>query len=120
MNTEKETLTKVSTDYPTIKIVRHCIEVKQGDNAVYLTKNDVNALKMLKEGKFEDNVYTGYTLPRVRYALMKDNNSILATCSDDGHDDVVVMSPKTLKRIINFRDENRPRIAWDRDFRRKW
>lgn len=116
---ETKVLTKVSTEKPSLSIVRRTIAVNQGDNTVYMTKNDVNAMRMLQEGKFDGNVYTSNVLPRTRYTLLKDG-VILATCKDEGHDDIVTISPKVAKWITNFRDKYRPRLAFDKDFRSRY
>lgn len=60
-----ETKTKVNRETPSISIVRRTIQVKQGDNAIYMTKNDVNLLRMLREGQFDGSVVkrsTTYTI----------------------------------------------------------
>ncbi len=113
------TMEKINAELPTISIVRRCIAVKQGNSVVYLTKNDVNVLRMLQEGKY-DGCYVGDTIPHVKYQLLADNRSILATCKDDAHNDIVYLSPKAIKLITKFRDTNRPRLAFDRDFRGRY
>ena len=115
--TKMKTMTKVNHEIPSISIVRRTIQVKQGDNAIYMTKNDVNLLRMLLEGQFDGSCYSNVE-PRTRYVVMSDGG-ILATCKDDSHNDVVYLSPKTIKWITKFRDDNRPRLAWDRDFLRR-
>lgn len=115
--TKMKTMTKVNHEIPSISIVRRTIQVKQGDNAIYMTKNDVNLLRMLLEGQFDGSCYSN-TEPRTRYVVMTDGG-ILATCKDDAHNDVVYLSPKTIKWITKFRDNNRPRLAWDRDLMRR-
>lgn len=47
---ETKTMTKVNRETPSISLVRRTIEVKQGNNAIYMTKNDVNMLRMLLGG----------------------------------------------------------------------
>lgn len=115
--TKSKTMTKVNHETPNIAIVRRTIQVKQGDNAIYMTKNDVNLLRMLQEGQFDGSCCSS-VLPRTRYVVMSDGG-ILATCKDDAHNDVVYLSPKTIKWITKFRDNNRPRLAWDRDLMRR-
>lgn len=106
-------------EMPTIGLRRRAIEVKRGDNAIYLTKNDVAALNHLINGTKYEGVYTSNTLPRTRYALAKDG-TILATCKADGHDEAIVITPKVVKQITQFRENNSPKIAWDRDFKGRW
>lgn len=114
---ETKNLTKINRERPYLRIVKRMIQVSQGENTIYLTKNDVNALRMLKEGQF-DGTYTSNIKPCVRYTLLKDG-SILAVCKDVAHDDAVYISTKTLKMITEFRDNNRPRLAWDKELTRR-
>lgn len=114
---ETKTMTKVNRETPSISLVRRTIQVKQGNNAIYMTKNDVNMLRMLQEGQYDGSCWSSVE-PRTRYVVMSDGG-ILATCKDDAHDDVVYLSPKTIRWITQFRDSNRPRLAWDRDLLRR-
>ena len=98
---------------PSIRIVKRMIEVKQGSSSIYMTKNDVNVLRMLGEGRY-DGTYLAQTYPRTRYTIMNDGG-IMATCKDESHNAVVYLSPKTIKLVTQFRDNNRPKLAWDRD-----
>lgn len=110
-------LTKVNRERPTITIENRMIKVVQGDNAIYMTKNDVNNIRMLAEGRFEGTC-TSNIEPRTRYTLLKDG-SILATCRNEAHNDVVFISPKTMRFITQIRDNNRQKLAWDKDFKRR-
>lgn len=114
-------LTKVNKETPEIKLAYGTIEVKQGDNAIHMTKTDVNYLKMLTDGKFEGGAFVSGTYPRTRYQLLSDG-AVLATCrrEDYDHDEVVYLSPKTQKWVRQFRDDNSRRLKWDMDFRSKY
>lgn len=97
--------------------------VKQGDNEIKLTRDSVIGMKKLREGKFEGDVYTSSLLPRNRFK-MAENGSITITCKDDYEDNVVfIANHKKLddyQRIQDFVDKNRARIAWDREFKRRF
>lgn len=113
-NVKKTTKTKVTNEIPSLSIVRRCIEVKQGPNIIDMTKTDVNAIKMLLEGQYE-NCYVSNVTPRVKYTLLKDK-SIIATCFDDGRQDTVHLSKKTIEWIFKLRDNNRQKLSFDMDF----
>lgn len=114
-------LTKVNKETPEISLAYGTIEVKQGDNAIHMTKTDVNYLKMLTDGKFEGSAFVSGTYPRTRYQLLSDG-AVLATCrrEDYDHDETVYLSPKAQRRIRQFRDVNSRRLMWDMDFRGRY
>lgn len=96
--------------------------VQQGDNTIRMTRDQVNNLKRLRENEFEDNVFTS-TLKPINRFHKNDAGSIIASCVNDyGDDTVVIQNTKRyddLARITAFVDQNRTRIAWSRDFRRR-
>lgn len=97
---------------PTFRIINGLVQVNQGENFVCLTKNDINALRMLTEGKFDTNVYTT-KVNHVRLQYLADG-SFLATCDDNS----VYISPKAFKLLQKFREQNGRKIQWDMDFKR--
>ena len=96
--------------------------VQQGDNTIRMTRDQVNNLKRLRENEFEDNVFTSTIKPTNRFQK-NDAGSIIASCVNDyGDDTVVIQNTKRyddLARITAFVDQNKARIAWSRDFRRR-
>lgn len=106
----------ISKEFPTFSIHHRLVQLKQGDNAVELTKNQINAMTMLQEGKFEDNVYVADIYPHNKITFK--NNGFTIEAKTEASYDSVYVSPRAFKYLIKYRDDNRPRIAWDRDFRR--
>lgn len=102
---------QIEKTLPNISLMNGFIKLEQGDNFVALTKNDVNVLRMLHEGKFE-GCYTS-SVTATRFRLMNDN-SILATCEDNN----VYISMKAIKFINRFREAHSSKIKWDMDFKR--
>ena len=75
---ETKTMTKVNRETPSISRVRRTIQVKQGNNAIYMTKNDVNMLRMLQEGQFDGSCCSSVE-PRTRYVVM---SGCICGCKD--------------------------------------
>lgn len=96
--------------------------VQQGDNTIRMTRDQVNKLKRLRENEFEDNVFTSTLKPTNKFQK-NDTGSIIASCVNDyGDDTVVIQNTKRwddLARITAFVDQNKTRIAWSRDFKRR-
>lgn len=103
---------RIIKSLPTFRIINGLVQVNQGENFVCLTKNDINALRMLTEGKFDTNVYTT-KVNHVRLQYLTDG-SFLATCDDNA----VYISPKAFKLLQKFREQNGRKIQWDMDFKR--
>lgn len=98
------------------------LSVKQGKYEIKLTRDQVIGMKKLRDGKMESNVYTSSLLPRNRFQ-MAENGQITVVCKDDWEDNVVVLN-KTKKyddfeRVVTFVDNNRAKIAWDKELRRR-
>ena len=97
--------------------------VKQGDNVVKLTRDDVNGLKKLREGGFESNVYTTQIVPKSR-CQVSENGFISIACKDEYESNVVVIANHKklddLQRILDYVDKNKGKIAWVREFRGRW
>ena len=97
--------------------------VKQGDNMVKITRDSVINMKKLREGGFESNVFTSTLSPRNRFT-MAENGSITIVCKDDYEDNIVLIANHKklddLKRIQDFVDKNRARIAWEREFKGRY
>ena len=111
---------KITREPVTISIERptKLLLVKQGESEIKMTKNDINCLKMLKEGKI-DGGFVG-KVTKYRYRLQPDGVSVLVTSPED--ETAVYLSTykrsDDFKRIESFRDKNRPRLAFDGDLKR--
>jgi hypothetical protein len=94
--------------------------LKQGENEVKITRDHVNNMRKLREGKYESKVFTSTLTPRNRFS-MADNGTITIVCKDDWEDNVVVITKHRklddLERIQEFVNANKTRIAWEREFR---
>lgn len=94
--------------------------IKQGDSQIRMTKNDVNRLQMLRDGRYDGfiNSITNY-----RFRLQPDKKSILVTSTENTDDAVYLTERKRggddVVRIQTFRDNNRPRIAFDADIKHR-
>ena len=97
--------------------------VKQGENVIRLSRDSVIAMKKLREGFYKEGVYTSSLVPRNRFTVA-ENGYISITCKDDLESNVVVIANHKklddLKRIIEFVDKNRTKIAWEREFKGRW
>jgi len=106
--------------------------IKQGDNEVKLTREDINGLKKLREGGFNEigpkgeKLLGGYItklVPKSRCAV-DENGSITITCKDEWESNVVVIvNHKKLDdfaRIQQFVDKNKARIAWAKEFKGRY
>lgn len=100
------------------------LTIKQGDNDIKLVRDDIKALRRLRNGeKFADGVYTSKAMPRSRCTIA-ENGTITMVCKDEYSDSVVVIANHKklddLKRIEEFVDKNKARIAWERDFKGRY
>lgn len=105
-----------------IEPISRMLLIKQGENEIRLTRDQVNNMTRLRNHEYESDVFTSTITPRNKFQLA-DNGNIIATCKNDYSDDTIVIQNTKryddLQRIINYVDRNKPRIAWARDFRRK-
>lgn len=94
--------------------------IKQGKNEVKLTRDAVLGMKRLREGKIESGVYTSTLVPRNRFTA-SENGSVSIICKDDWEDNVVVLKKHKkfddYQRVLDYVDNNKTRIAWDREFK---
>lgn len=117
---ETKTLTKIggksinlSIEYPS-----HVIVISQGDNQIKVTKDQVNDLRMLKEGtKYPDGVFTAQ-FPSNRYEK-HDNGNIVVKALSEFNDGIIVLNPSQVDKVVRYMDKNRPKITWTRDLIRK-
>ena len=103
--------------------------VKQGDNVVKLTRDDVLKLAKLRDGELKDmggktlSSYTTQLIPRSR-CTVAENGSITITCKDEWESNVItIVNHKKLDdlaRIQQFVDKNKGRIAWAREFKGRY
>lgn len=95
--------------------------LRQNDNEVKLTRNDVNDMKKLRKGLFDLNSFCSSLIPRKRFS-MDENGSITISCKDTWEDNTVTLTNHKklddLQRVIDFVEGNKPYIAWERDFGR--
>lgn len=103
---------KIIKSLPTFRILNGLVQVNQGDDFVCFTKNDINALRMLTEGKFDTNVYTT-RVNHVRLQFLNDG-TFLATCEGNA----VCITPKAFRLLQKFKKQNSQKILWDMDFRK--
>ena len=99
------------------------IVVKQGEQTIRLTKDQVSVLNRLRKGEMPNDGYITTTLPRTRFKVMNDD--MISMCSDDGSEKNLIILKRTrkyddLERITAFMEANRPRIAWSRDFKKRF
>lgn len=99
------------------------IVVKQGEQTIRLTKDQVSVLNRLRKGEMPNDGYITTTLPRTRFKVMNDD--MISMCSDDGSEKNLIILKRTrkyddLERITAFMESNRPRLAWSRDFKKRF
>ena len=95
----------------------HMLSIKQGNNVINITRDQVIGLKKLKEGKFDSNTYTGQITPRNVFKLT-EAGSIVATCNDQYHEATILINRLGYKGIMQYVDAKKGKIAWDRDIKR--
>ena len=100
--------------HPTTKM----LSIKQGDNVIHLTRDQVIGIKKLKEGNFETNIYTSKLAPRNTFKLT-DTGAIIASCNDQYHEATILINRLGYKGILNYVDAKKAVIAWDKDLKRK-
>ena len=100
-----------------INPITRMLQVKQGDNVIHLTRNQILGLKNLKENKYETNTYTSQITPRNKFKLT-DSGSILMTCNDQYHEATVLLNRIGYKGIMQYTEAHKGKIAWDKDIRR--
>lgn len=97
--------------------------VKQDNNEVKITRDHVIKMKKLREGTLPNGCFTSTLLPRNRFTVA-ENGTITIVCKDEWEDNVVVIANHKklddLKRIQEFVDKNRTRIAWEREFKGRY
>ena len=95
--------------------------VKQDNNEVKITRDHVIKMKKLREGTLPNGCFTSTLLPRNRFTVA-ENGNITIVCKDDYEDNIVILTNKfhDLKRIEEFVDKNRARIAWEREFKGRY
>jgi hypothetical protein len=118
-----ENLKKVTLDPVQLSIEpqTRLLVLKQGKNEVKITRDHVVNMKKLREGKIEANAFCSTLTPRNRFTVA-ENGNITIVCKDDYEDNVVLLTNKfhDLKRIEEFVDKNRGRIAWEREFKGRY
>ena len=103
----------LTIEYPT-----HVLVVSQGDNEIKLTKDQVNDLRMLKEGtKYKDGVFTSQ-FPSNRFEKY-DNGNIIIKAVSEFNDGIVVLNSDQVDKVVRFKDKHRPKITWTRDLIKK-
>lgn len=97
--------------------------IKQGSNEVKITRDHVIKMKKLREGTLPNDCFTSTLLPRNRFTKA-ENGTITVVCKDDWGDNIVVIANHKklddLKRIQDFVDKNKTRIAWEREFKGRY
>ena len=118
-----ENLKKVTLDPVQLSIEPQTkfLVLKQGKNEVKITRDHVINMKKLREGKIEANAFCSTLTPRNRFTVA-ENGNITIVCKDDYEDNIVILTNKfhDLKRIEEFVDKNRARIAWEREFKGRY
>lgn len=118
-----EKLMKVTLDPVQLSIEPQTkfLVLKQGKNEVKITRDHVINMKKLREGKIEANAFCSTLTPRNRFTVA-ENGNITIVCKDDYEDNIVILTNKfhDLKRIEEFVDKNRARIAWEREFKGRY
>ena len=114
-------LKKISLDQITLGIdpVTRMVTLKQGENVIKMTRDQVNGIKALKEGKYpETNMYTSQIIPRNKFRL-QPTGAILAECTDEYNAATILINSRGYKGILSYFDSNRGKISWDRDLKRR-
>jgi hypothetical protein len=118
-----EELKKVTLDPVQLSIEPQTkfLVLKQGKNEVKITRDHVINMKKLREGKIEANAFCSTLTPRNRFTVA-ENGNITIVCKDDYEDNIVILTNKfqDFKRIEDFVDKNRARIAWEREFKGRY
>lgn len=94
------------------------LSIKQGENVIHLTRDQVIGLKGLKEGKYETNMYTSWLSPRNKFRL-QPTGCILAECTDEYNQATILINSRGYKGIMDYVESHKGRIAWDKEFRRR-
>lgn len=96
----------------------HVIVISQGDNEVKVTKDQVNSLRMLRDGtKYPDGTFTA-KFPSNKFEK-HDDNLIVASAVSEYNDSVVMLNSAQVDKIVRYMDKNRPYVTWERDLIRK-
>ena len=113
-------LKKFSNEQITLGIhpTTRMLSIKQGDNVIHMTRDQVNGLKGLKDGKYETNTYTSWLSPRNQFKL-QPTGCILAEYTDEYNQATILINSRGFKGILDYVEANKGRIAWDREFRRR-
>ena len=91
-----------------IRIENHCILVQSGDYKVYLTKTQINKMKMMLDGKIKDS-FKSPTIPSNRF--FKEGDNIIVTSELNR----ITITPKDIKSISSIRDNNRKYLIFDNE-----
>lgn len=103
-------------DTKKIYIKRRMVVVQDEDKTIFLSKDQINAMRMLQEGQY-DGQYSARIYPYNRFKLQNDK-SIVVSAMAENDDTTIHLSNKIIKRIYQFRDNNRPKLLWEREMRR--
>ena len=96
----------------------HVIVIEQGDNQIKVTKDQVNDIRMLRDGvKYKDGVFTT-SFPSNRFEK-QENGSIVCLAVSETHDGLVTLNKEQVDKLVRYMDKNRPYITWTRDLMRK-
>ena len=108
------------------------LSIKQGDNEVKLTREDINGLQKLRNGDFNEigpkgeKLLGGYItklVPKSR-CTVDENGSITIICKDEWENNVVVIANHKklddLARIQQYVNKNKSRIAWAKEFKGRY
>jgi hypothetical protein len=120
-----ENLKKVTLDPVQLSIEpqTRLLVLKQGKNEVKITRDHVVNMKKLREGKIEANAFCSTLTPRNRFTVA-ENGTISIVCKDDFESNAVVVANHKklddLKRIEDFVNKNKGRIAWEREFKGRY
>lgn len=107
----------------TIEPKTRLLVLKQGENEVKITRDSVINMRKLREGKIESNAFTSTLTPKNRFSI-GENGTITIVCKDDWENNAVILVNNNklddFKRVQEFVDNNRARIAWEREFKRRY
>lgn len=96
-----------------LTVDRRLMVVEQNSKKIKLTKDQVNDIRMLRDGvKYTEGVFTS-KFPENRFEKI-GKNSILATSMES--QESITLDNAQIDKIVRFMDKNRPRLAWTRDF----
>jgi len=119
-NAHSNNLTRINVGDISLSINPHTrtISLKQGDDVIEMTRDQVIGLRKLKNREFETNVYTAQVFPHNTFKLLP-SGIVTVDCKESFNSASLTLNAIACKSIAQFTENNKGRIAWDRDIKRR-